>query len=999
MPPSPLDLADVFAAIPIPATLVDAGGTVVAVNQAFVEHARGLGFAVDPAERIGRPIGDPAVRDGSPPGIERFVAAALAAAGPLRRRERCTDADDRPIHVDLQASPLRDPSGRVLGAIVLRQDVTDQVRDHRLHEVTAQLRHELDGMRGSDDLERLLVAVRDGLAELEVPFANCGVNLVDESTSPPSVLFHTMRRDGYWRDAAAGDPGTELILGIWRDAQIAYRVDLAGDDVHGESDVLSRGFGQAIRAVVDVPFSHGTLAVNSTRPNAFTAADIDAFQAMAQVLSEAFTRLQEIRRLEARNRELLQQIHQRLQAEEARRQSEQLYRELVENLPLGVSHTTPEGRLIYQNPAALRIHGYSREELDRMSARDLYLEPTDCDDLLRRLRDEGRHHYEVRLRHRNGHAVWTRNTTTVVRDSEGQVLYFLGLSEDVTEQRRHEARHQAVQRLRDEVWRMERETDFQRVIGTFRSCLELMEVPADGCSIHVIDAATDPPTVNSCRSRPGEAEWEAGVNRMAADSILANWRRGEPVYRRDLDRDDPLGETRYIRQVYRQPVRSVLDVPFSQGTVGINSAAPDAFAARDVEALQALAGVLSEGFRRLEDLRALERRLGDLEREIAERRQLEGQLRQAQKMEAVGQLTAGLAHNFNNMLQGVVGNVSLALMQAPPELHEVLVDANRSADRAAAMIRHLLVFARQGVQPELRPVDLAALLGDAVEMVRRTFDRRIAVSYDPRDIAADVMGDPGQLEQVFLNLFINARDALEGAAEPAIRVDLDELEVRAGVRPHPEARPGAYVLARIADNGVGMDDATRERVFEPFFTTKDVDKGTGLGLSTVYGIVQQHGGWVDCRSQPGRGATFSVYLPLAAPAGQDDRVSGDGAAARGSETILIIDDEDIVRRTASRLLEHYGYSVLLAEDGPAGLELFERHCPGVDLVLLDLSMPRMTGREVLARLQALDPGARVVFFTGYAAEGQDPAGDVVDVIQKPFTSAQLAEAVRAALDR
>jgi CheY-like chemotaxis protein len=194
-----------------------------------------------------------------------------------------------------------------------------------------------------------------------------------------------------------------------------------------------------------------------------------------------------------------------------------------------------------------------------------------------------------------------------------------------------------------------------------------------------------------------------------------------------------------------------------------------------------------------------------------------------------------------------------------------------------------------------------------------------------------------------------------------------------------------------------MDQGTRERVFEPFFTTKEVDKGTGLGLSTVYGIVQQHGGWIGCDSEVGRGTTFSVYLPAAERPDAGADAGGGAPEPTGTETILVIDDEDLVRRTATRLLEHYGYTVLEAEDGPSGIELYVHEMERIDLVLLDLSMPRMSGHEVLVQLRDANPHQKVVFFTGYASE-PDAWDDSASVIQKPFTSARLAAAVRSALD-
>ncbi|MFH1567250.1 MAG: response regulator, partial [Gemmatimonadota bacterium] len=218
--------------------------------------------------------------------------------------------------------------------------------------------------------------------------------------------------------------------------------------------------------------------------------------------------------------------------------------------------------------------------------------------------------------------------------------------------------------------------------------------------------------------------------------------------------------------------------------------------------------------------------------------------------------------------------------------------------------------------------------------------------------------------------------------------------VSPGDGPDGEALPGEYVRLAVADNGPGMDEETRQHVFEPFFTTKDVGAGTGLGLSTVYGIVRQHEGWVECRSRPQAGAVFALYLPVTAEVAPVPAAPDGGAPSGGRETILVVDDEEAVRRTTARMLEHFGYRVLEAADGEAALALVAQQAP--DLVLLDLSMPGMPGPDVQRELRRVAPGVRVVLFTGYAAEGQDAAG-ADGVIQKPFTAPEMARAVRAAL--
>ena len=387
--------------------------------------------------------------------------------------------------------------------------------------------------------------------------------------------------------------------------------------------------------------------------------------------------------------------------------------------------------------------------------------------------------------------------------------------------------------------------------------------------------------------------------------------------------------------------------------------------------------MVAEGLQRLRDFEALDER--------------EEQLRQAQKMEAVGELAAGIAHNFNNMLQGIVGNVHLAQMEAGESLDTYLVPAQETAMRAADMVRQLMLFARKGLPQAQAPLDLHAQLHETVEMARQNFDRRIRIIAEAED-GLVVRADAGQLQQVLMVLMLNARDALVGRVDPFIRVNWSQVITSA--RSAGEAVPCARI--EVEDNGVGMDEETRERIFDPFFTTKPVDQGTGLGLSTVYGIIQQHGGRIECESEQGVGTVFTVFLPLEKSAAADGETAAEVLQQRqGGETVLVVDDEEVVRESTRKLLEHSGYRVFTAEGGQA-VELAKRE--SVDLVLLDLSMPEISGAEVLAGLHRAAIDTRVVFFTGYWAEADEYEG-VDGVLQKPFTVDELIREVRRVLDQ
>jgi PAS domain S-box-containing protein len=384
--------------------------------------------------------------------------------------------------------------------------------------------------------------------------------------------------------------------------------------------------------------------------------------------------------------------------------------------------------------------------------------------------------------------------------------------------------------------------------------------------------------------------------------------------------------------------------------------------------------------------------------DVTDRKLRDEQLRQAQKLEAVGQLTAGIAHNFNNMLMGVLPNIELAARKAPAEMQPLLLEAQRSGQRAAELVRQLMTYAGRN-RPTARTVEsIGALVERAVAFCRTTFDR--GITFDGRyDHGARSRVDAAQIEQALLNVLINARDAVgsgTGVRDPRVTVSVEI--VRAG-EPELEGRDGEHVRIRVSDNGVGMDTATLARAFDPFFTTKDVGKGTGLGLATTRAIVHEHGGWIACESERDRGATFSLYLGCeAVPVPKGERARTEAQAVRGTERILIVDDEASIRSVVSLMLRMAGYDARAAASGQEALDvLADRSVASeVALVLLDVSMPGIAGRELRSRLRELAPRAKVIYFTGYAFEAAD-ADDLV--LEKPVTEEALLGKIREALDR
>ncbi|MBT6629753.1 MAG: response regulator [Gemmatimonadetes bacterium] len=375
-----------------------------------------------------------------------------------------------------------------------------------------------------------------------------------------------------------------------------------------------------------------------------------------------------------------------------------------------------------------------------------------------------------------------------------------------------------------------------------------------------------------------------------------------------------------------------------------------------------------------------------LYRLISER---ERQLRVAQKMDEMGQLTSGIAHNFNNLLQGVIGNLSLVLEDCDESLKAPLEDALRSSRSQAELVRQLMAYARRGPQPERTAIDVERLLDAVTKMCRQVFAREIEFHCVVAANLPAVEGDATQLEQVLLNLCLNARDAVEALRERAPRIDV-VADLVEGV-----GDTNDVVRVSVRDSGRGMSDDVRERVFDPFFTTKEPGKGTGLGLSIVQGVVQQHGGRVECDSREGEGTTMTMFLPVSTGEPAND-VDDPPAKVDGDEFILIVEDEPMIRDVVGRILRRHGYTVTMAVNGADGLEQIAAS-GDIDLVLLDLSMPIMSGEDMLTHLADIRPDLPVIVFTGFG-DLRQRTGQVAALLPKPVRPMELLRTIRSTLD-
>jgi PAS domain S-box-containing protein len=687
-----------------------------------------------------------------------------------------------------------------------------------------------------------------------------------------------------------------------------------------------------------------------------------------------------------------------------RRRSEQLASRLhgiLNRLSVGVYRTSLDGRILEASPGVAHLLGRRTvDDLRSLNVTETFVRREDRERIVAALKEKGQiRKFEAQLRRADGSTLWAAFTESLIVTEDGEVA-IEGLMEDVSERRRAA---EALER-RDKIlaavgFAAERFITAPRWEDRMQEVLARLGASAQVSRAYIFQVVGQREGRGVITQR---FEWSApGVsaeidnpemqNFTLAEVALGAWepalRSGEPVcaHVRDLPP--------YAREFLgAQQILSLLCVPIFVdaewwGFIGCDECfAERDWSAAEMDALKAAAAILSAAIRRQ---RAEEALLSS-----------DAQLQQAQKMEAVGRLAGGVAHDFNNLLTVISGYCGLMMAQLSkddPFYHQA-EEMSRAAERAASLTRQLLAFSRrQVIQPAV--LDLNALLADMEKMLRRLIgeDVDLVASFEPA--LGRVKADPGQLEQVVLNLAVNARDAMPQGGRLSIRTANVQLDADDAARP-ADVKPGSYVMLALADTGTGMDPAVLSRIFEPFFTTKEKGKGTGLGLSTVYGIVKQSGGHVAVESAPGRGSTFRVYLP---------RVEEDVGPPpppppplrRGTETILLVEDEDMLRGLVREMLRKAGYLVLEARQGGEALLHCERHAGTIHMMLSDVVMPQMSGPELAERLRRLRPGMKVLFMSGYTDEAIVHHGVLrpgVAFVHKPFTAEGLAAKIQEVLD-
>ncbi|MDA8100430.1 MAG: PAS domain S-box protein [Nitrospiraceae bacterium] len=387
--------------------------------------------------------------------------------------------------------------------------------------------------------------------------------------------------------------------------------------------------------------------------------------------------------------------------------------------------------------------------------------------------------------------------------------------------------------------------------------------------------------------------------------------------------------------------------------------------------------------------------------EEEEKRRLEGQFRQAQKMEAIGHLAGGVAHDFNNILTAIVGYASilrLKLAAEHPSL-EYIDQLLASASKAANLTRSLLAFSRKQVINPV-PVDINVIVLSMKKILVRVIGEDIGCTVRAAGAPLIVKCDRGQIEHVLMNLATNARDAMPQGGSLSISTEETEIDERF-VQAHQYGAPGRYALVTVSDSGTGMEKSTVDRIFEPFFTTKDVGKGTGLGLAMVYGTIKQHGGFINVYSEPGIGTSFKLYLPLASTFGPVEELPSQAGLAMGSETILLVEDDSTVRQVTASLLQMFGYRLIEAEDAEAAVGLFRQHSDTVQLVISDVIMPKLSGKDLYDRLKQINPRVKFLFVSGYTADillQKGLGNEEIGFLSKPLQPEVLSRKIREILD-
>jgi PAS domain S-box-containing protein len=875
--------------------------------------------------------------------------------------------------------PLLDWEGRVEGCVFANTDITDRAQ---VEEALRQRNRELELFyRASQvfisslDLDQVLSAILEEIRGL-FGVAACSAWLVDRATGEVVCRQATGERSEQvrgWRLA----PGQGIAGWVARTGESQIVPDTHADPRHFQG--VARTIGLTTRSILSVPLRVrqeiiGALQVVDTQVDRFTPSDLRLIESLAGVASIVIE-------------------NARLYEETARLRD--FNQNIVQSMAEGITVEDADGCFTFVNPAAAAMLGYTPEEL--LGQNWTIIVPPDQHSIVeaanrRRARGEA-DQYEVKLVARNGARIPVLiSGSPRFQDGEfnGTLAVFTNIAERV--------------KAEGEIHRRNRElTLLNQIIATAASDLEPEAILETAC--RELARAFDLPQAAAAMLNEKKSEAVIVAEYRAEGQLSALNRTipvvGNPSFQYILANKTPLVVEDAQNDPRLEPIHdlmcergtaSLLILPLIVegevvGSLGLDAIEVRRFSAEDVSLAWSVADQVSVSLAHA--------RLHE------QRQRLEAQYRQAQKMEAVGHLAAGIAHDFNNLLTAINGFAELAQLSLATDdpVQELIGRILASGRRGGDLVRQLLVFSRkQIIQP--RVIDLNTVVTEMDKMLRYIIGENIQLETHLATNPWPVKVDPAQIEQVIVNLAVNARDAMPSGGRLTVETANVTLDASYAAY-HLEAQPGDYVLITVSDTGIGMTDEVKAHLFEPFFTTKEVGKGTGLGLATVYGIVKQSGGHIWVYSEEGEGTTFKIYLPRATSVARPPSGLGGIKDVRGGEeTILVVEDNDEVRDLALRMLAGQGYTMLEARNGQEALQISAGYTCSIHLLLTDIVMPGISGKDLAQQLSQARPGLKVLFMSGYSdiAFGHHQGVETDNFLQKPFSPMDLARKVRAVLD-
>ena len=628
------------------------------------------------------------------------------------------------------------------------------------------------------------------------------------------------------------------------------------------------------------------------------------------------------------------------------------FRTVFEAAPLGIVIADPQGYILEANQAFFQMLGYRNQQINSMTFVDV-MYPDDREEtieLSNAVREGCITSYQTENRYlkSDGQVLWAIVRTSAVKDHAGNIQYWLGIVEDISE------RKSAQEAL------IESEKQYRNILGSIEE--GYFEVDLRGNFTFFNDRV--------CQITGYEHDALMGMNNRQYTSPETAHKMYQ-IFNRVYRTGEPANITKY-------------EIMRKDGTKKILEVSASLMRDADDQPI-GFRGIMRDVTLRIQTEK--------------EKKRLESQVQHAQKMEAIGTLAGGIAHDFNNLLMGFQGNISLMKMDMAEDHphHEFMNNMESYVKRGSELTRQILGFARGG-KYQVKTTNLNALINKNADMFSRA-RKEIKIHKKFQEDLYTVEVDRGQIEQVLLNLFVNAWQAMPGGGN--LYVETENINLQSHDYDKPYAiDSGRYVRVTVSDTGIGMDKATQERIFEPFFTTKAFGRGTGLGLASAYGIIKNHNGIINVYSEKGHGTTFKVYLPASDKLVIAEKLRPE-AAQGGSETILLVDDEEMVADIGKDLLEKLGYTVLVAAGGTEAINLFRRHRDQVDLVILDMIMPDMSGGETFSRLRAIKPNAKILLSSGYSLDSRASAimkQGCNGFIQKPFNLKKISHKIREILD-